>query len=102
MDRTGRVPHYRYADYFVGVAGELEQGDGFRMRPNPVTGRNVPIELDRPLVVVKVARHADLVAVDLIDRSSMVETALFGQPAGTAQVAWTVVFDEHEMVLIRF
>jgi hypothetical protein len=102
MDRIGREPHYRYADYFVGEAGELEQGDGFRLCLDPGRGRTVPVELDRPLVVVSVGRHENLVAVSLIDRSSMVDTALFGQPGGTAEVVDTLVFEDDETVLIRF
>jgi len=100
MDLTGRPAHHRYADYFWGVAAELAEGDGFRL--TPADGRNVPIDLDRPLVAVRVEQLGDLVSVTLIDRSSMVHEALGNLPDGVAEVADAVVFSADERVLIRW
>lgn len=98
-DRTGRPAHHCYADYYVGTAAELYPGDGFRLTTER---RPIPVELVRPLVAVSIDDAFGLVAVDLIDRSSMVHEALGNLPPGVAEVVTTVVLDADEPVLIRF
>lgn len=97
MDRTGRQPHHRFADYFPGHAHELVPHDGCRLLP-PVAP-----PLDVPLVVTAVeALDADTLAVSLIDRASMVDTVLGSLPSGVADVVETIVLHRTDAVLIRF
>jgi hypothetical protein len=97
MDRIGREPHHRYADYFVGTAAELEAGDGCRLLPP------VPAALGAPLVVTAVETLDErTLAVSVIDRHSMVDEALGNLPPGVAEVVETVVLSRSNVVLIRY
>jgi hypothetical protein len=93
------VYHRRYADYFTATAGEVIEGDGVRLVPIPARG--VPIDLAIPLVVIAASNLDGLVSLTLIDRSSMVDSALGYLPEGVAMENTTMVFDATDPILIR-
>lgn len=95
-----RRTHHVFADYFYGTAAELAAGDGFRLLD--LRGHDLTVDLERPLVVVAVETMVDLVAVSVIDRSSMVHEAMGNLPDGVAETVATLVFSDEEEVLIRY
>lgn len=95
MDFRNRQSHPVRPDYFYGTAGELWEGDGFRLIAPSA-------DLDRPLVAARVDAFEGLVSISLIDRSSMVNEALGNLPSGVAEVVETIVLNESDQVLIRY
>ena len=99
---AARTCHPIYADYFFGVAAELDEGDGIRVLNHRHAATTA--DLDRPLVVTRVETLDDLelIAVTVMDRSSMVHEAMGNLPDAVAEFVDTLVFATGDRVLIRF
>ena len=93
--------HRRYADYFYATAGEVVEGDGVRLLPDPARGRTVPVELMVPLFVESMSALGTLTTLTLVDRSSHIHHVLGDLPEGVVVTKAVVVFENDETILIR-